>query len=336
MSLEVLLIIAKPTRNTHSTATLIDNIYLSKNLTRDIQTSILVEDLSDHWSFVEKTSVKQDLKHKVCSNFQISFLHLVRWTLPIGEALGQVDFFVRSLGQADLWSDVPQGRDILWPSVLLLQSGWLLVRCTPQGWGFGSGWHLVRLDQADLWSDVPPCRDILWPSVYTTALQSGWPLVRHTPHQRHLVGKCYYFSQVDLGSDMYPQAETSCGQLCDYFSQVDLWSDIPPRMRLWVRLTFSHFGSGQPLVRCTPRQRHLVAKCVTTFVRLTSGQMYPHWQRHLVAYCVTTVVRLTSGQTYPPRWGFGSGLHLVRLQVRLTFGDTTNRVFSSSISYLSL
>ena len=28
------------------------------------------------WFFVEKTSVKQDLKRKVCSNFQTSFLHL--------------------------------------------------------------------------------------------------------------------------------------------------------------------------------------------------------------------------------------------------------------------
>ena len=48
MSLEVMPIITKPTRVTHSTATLIDYIYLSNNLTRDIQTIILVEDVSDH------------------------------------------------------------------------------------------------------------------------------------------------------------------------------------------------------------------------------------------------------------------------------------------------
>ena len=48
MSLEVLPIITKPTRTTHSTATLIDNTCLSKNLTRDIQSRILVEDISDH------------------------------------------------------------------------------------------------------------------------------------------------------------------------------------------------------------------------------------------------------------------------------------------------
>ena len=56
--------------------------------------------------------------------------------------------------------------------------------------------------------------------------------------------------------------------------QVELWSDMPPRIRLSVRLTFgetlgqvdswSDFRSGWPLVRCTPWQRHLVAKCDTT------------------------------------------------------------------------
>ena len=39
--------------------------------------------------------------------------------------------FSQTFGQADLWSDVPPTRDILWPGVLLLQSGWPLVRCTP-------------------------------------------------------------------------------------------------------------------------------------------------------------------------------------------------------------
>ena len=108
---------------------------------------------------------------------------------------------------------------------------------------------------------------------------------------------------------------------CYYFSQVDFWSDIP---------------------HC---QRHLVANCVTTSVRLTFGQTYPLGEKFL-AKCVTTSVRLTSGQTYPPgrdtfwpsvttsvrltlgkkcplpQLGFGSGGHLVRLMVRLTFGQT--------------
>ena len=31
---------------------------------------------------------------------------------PVDEALGQVDFFVRSLGQTDLWSDLSPSRGI--------------------------------------------------------------------------------------------------------------------------------------------------------------------------------------------------------------------------------
>ena len=70
-----------------------------------------------------------------------------------------------------------------------------------------------------------------------------------------------------------PQAETSCDKVCYYFG-----SDVPPgRDILWssiiilqVRFTFGKtFGSGWPLVRCTPRQRHLVAKCNNT-----SDQVY--------------------------------------------------------------
>ena len=144
------------------------------------------------------------------------------------------------------------------------------------------------LGQLDLWSDGPPAgRDILWPSVLL--LWSGWSLVTHTPKVRLWVKLTFNQAsgQADLWSDE-PPAETSCGQVYYYFSQVDLWSDVP----LW--------------------QRHLVAKCVTTLVRLTSGQMCPH-QRHLVAKCVTASVKMISGQTYPLR---------MRLQVRLTLSQT--------------
>ena len=53
------------------------------------------------------TSVKQSMKRQVCSNFQISFLHLSQVDPPVGEALGQVDIFCQIFG-----------------------SGWPLVRCT--------------------------------------------------------------------------------------------------------------------------------------------------------------------------------------------------------------
>ena len=48
---------------------------------------------------------------------------------PLAEtSCAQVCYY---FGQADLWSDVPPGRDILWPHVILFQSGWPPVRCTP-------------------------------------------------------------------------------------------------------------------------------------------------------------------------------------------------------------
>ena len=64
-----------------------------------------------YWSFV-KSPVNQSMKCKACSNFQMSFLHLSQTDSPIDEALGQVDIFLRSLGQADLWSDIPPGSGI--------------------------------------------------------------------------------------------------------------------------------------------------------------------------------------------------------------------------------
>ena len=50
----------------------------------------------------------------------MSFLHLGQMA-PIDEALGQIDIFVRSLGQADLWSDVP-------PVVVSSGQEWYYVR----------------------------------------------------------------------------------------------------------------------------------------------------------------------------------------------------------------
>ena len=49
-----------------------------------------------YWYFVEKTSVKQSMKRKVYSNFQMSFLHLSQ-TDPLAEASGGNDqYYVRS------------------------------------------------------------------------------------------------------------------------------------------------------------------------------------------------------------------------------------------------
>ena len=64
-----------------------------------------------NWSFV-KTSVKQSMKGKVCSNFQMSFFALKSDGHLVNEVLDEIDIFLRTFGQADLWSDVPPGRGI--------------------------------------------------------------------------------------------------------------------------------------------------------------------------------------------------------------------------------
>ena len=231
---------------------------------------------------------------------------------PLGWGFGSGWHFFQTLGQVDIWSDVPPGRDILWPSVILL---W--VRLT-FGQIFGSGWHLARWTASG--------RDILWPSViplwvrltFDQIFGSGWHLVRCTPRQRHLVAKCdttwvrLTFGQI-FGSGWHLARWTASGRDI-------LWPSVIP---LWVRLTFDQiFGSGWHLVRCTSRQRHLVAKCDTTlgqadiwsdlWIRMTFGQMDCLRQRHLVAKCDTTLgqadiwsdlwVRMTVGQMNSHNW----------------------------------
>ena len=181
---------------------------------------------------------------------------------------------------SDLWVRLtfgqmyPPSKDILWPSVLLLWSGWPLVRCM---------------------SD----RDILWPSLLL--LRSGWPLVRQPPGWGFGSGWHLLRPQVRLAfGQKYSKAETFCGHVCYYFGQADLWSDVPPG---WG------FGSGWHLVRLgladlwwdvPPRQRHLVDKCVATLVRLTSGQMYsPGWSFGSSWHLVRLWVRLIFGKMYP-------------------------------------
>ena len=80
---------------------------------------------------------------------------------PIGEALGQVNIFVRSLGQADLWSDVPPVGEALHQVdsfVRSLSQADLWSDVPPPPISEASG-------QGDLWLDELPDRDILWSSV---------------------------------------------------------------------------------------------------------------------------------------------------------------------------
>ena len=52
ISLEILPAITKPTLITQSAATSLDNIYLSKNLMKDMQANLLIEDFSDHLQYI--------------------------------------------------------------------------------------------------------------------------------------------------------------------------------------------------------------------------------------------------------------------------------------------
>ena len=57
-----------------------------------------------HWSFIEKTSVKQDPKAQVCSNFQMSFLHLCQMNPQQRHLVAKSG---TNLGPVDLSSDIP-------------------------------------------------------------------------------------------------------------------------------------------------------------------------------------------------------------------------------------
>ena len=88
--------------------------------------------------------------------------------------------------------------------------------------------------------------------------------------------------------------------------QVELWSDVPPRMRPWVKMKFGqNLGQVDLCFRCSATSRDLVAKCDSR-LNFKSGL-------HLVRIWV----RLYFGQMYPPK---------MRLQVRVTFSQTLGQV----------
>ena len=219
-------------------------------------------------------------------------------------ALGQGDIFVRSSGQVEVWSNVIPQADILQPSVILLQvrltfgqifgSGWSLVRC-PHGWGFGSSWHLGRLwNRLTFSSDVPPIRDMVWPSSDTTS------------------------DQVDIWSDLW--VRVTFGQT--YPQQVRLWSGWH-LVRVWDRLTC---GQMYPQAETSCGQVWYYNRSGWHLLR-SSGQD-DLWSD--ISPRIRLQVRLTFSEALgqaelcsdvPPRWCFGLGLHLVRLQVSMTFGE---------------
>ena len=159
---------------------------------------------------------------------------LVRCTC-IEASSGQVWYYCK---QSALWSDVPPGRVISWPSLVLF------------------------------WSDVPPKYRPLMARFGTTysRLIFGQMNPNPCPSPHTLVetscGKVwYYFGQ------MYPQVQTSHGQVWYYFEQADLWSDEPPppplhqplplppgRDILWPSLVLLWSDVSYPLVETSHSQ----------------------------------------------------------------------------------
>ena len=113
---------------------------------------------------------------------------------PIGEASGQVDMFVRSLGQADHWSDVPNS-----PISEVSVEVDMFVR---------------SLGQTDLWSDVPPWMRLQIRLTFCHTLgQADFCEMYPLGEAFGQVDICHTLGQADF-CEMYPLGEA--------FGQVDI------------------------------------------------------------------------------------------------------------------
>ena len=117
---------------------------------------------------------------------------------PVYEGLGQVDIFVRSLGQADLCSDIPP-RIRLPVRLTFLSDVWVMLtfgQMYSQGLGLQSDWNFCQ------------------------TFRSGWLVVRCTPQIRFWV-RLTFLSDLwvrMIFGQMYPTTvDTSHGQVCYYF-----------------------------------------------------------------------------------------------------------------------
>ena len=69
LEINLLPVITKPTRITDTSATLIDNIFISSKLQHNYNSGLIISDISDNLPTVIKLSnVKQDMKHQQNNN----------------------------------------------------------------------------------------------------------------------------------------------------------------------------------------------------------------------------------------------------------------------------
>ncbi len=93
--------ITKPTRITHTSATLIDNIYVSSNTNSHIQSSILCYDISDHMPILVCTG---NYKSRIHTNKPLEFKHR-KFTesqiISIGEKIRQINWHYLNMLETD-------------------------------------------------------------------------------------------------------------------------------------------------------------------------------------------------------------------------------------------
>ena len=140
----------------------------------------------------------------------------------------------------------------------------------------------------------PPATNYL-----TTQRLTGWYLVTWLVGWPVAAGKLAGWLPIEQNVNLtLPKAETSCGQVFDYFGHLDLWSNVPPLETSHSQVCY--YFRQNDLWLDVPPSRDILWPSVLW--------LWSDW--HLVT-CTPT-----------QRSGFGSGSHLVRLLVMLTFGQT--------------
>ena len=193
-----------------------------------------------YWSFIEKTSVKQSMKCKVCSNFQMQMYP------PVESSSGQGQYYIRWAWHLEecnckgtFQSDVPQVKESGGQEQYYVRSAWHLQEMEMQlrrqlsqtypplevsggqeQYYVRSSWHWDML-QVRLTFSHTPSRGILWPRAVLCKV---------------IMTLGYALGQADLQSDV-PPVEASGGQ--EQFMQGH--HDIG-----------LCFGSGWSAVRFTP------------------------------------------------------------------------------------
>ena len=129
--------------------------------------------------------------------------------------------------QISLWREIPCSIHISWPSLVLLQAGWTLVRCAPSPlWEVSHGQVWYYIQQAD-------------------------------PRQRHLVAMCHNFCHIDQ-MYLHPLVETANGQVWYYCEQDDLQSEVPPNMRYQTRFAFGQMSCQVNIMSHVPPTQKVI------------------------------------------------------------------------------